>query len=61
MFYGAMKKLEKRVELLEKASRRKKQDEGIRILLDCNEEGEDNPDKVYLLCVVPPKSQWKIR
>ena len=61
MFYNALHKLERRIERLENENRRLKKDEGIRILLDCNEDGENDPSKIYLLTTIPPRSQWKVK
>ena len=57
MFYGDMKKLEKRIERLERKNDTTA-DNSI-IYLDFNDAGEHDPNEVFLLCVVPPKSQWR--
>lgn len=59
MFYSNMRRLEKRIEQLEKTSVAKQEEQGIKILLDFNRDGEDDPNNVYLLATIPPKSQWK--
>ncbi len=60
MFYNDIRRLEKRLKKLEQERRQeKKEDGGIKIILDFNRDGEDDPDKKYLIATIPPKSQWK--
>ena len=58
MFYGDMKRLEKRVERLERKND-VTEDNSLRIYLDFNERGEHDPNEIFLIATVPPKSQWR--
>lgn len=58
MFYGDMRKLERRIERLERKTDIV-EDNSISIYLDFNNAGEYDPSEIYLLAVVPPKSRWR--
>lgn len=61
MFNGDIRKLEKRIERLEQANKKKQGQGGIKVLLDFNRNGENNLDKVFLLTTIPPISQWNVK
>ena len=58
MFQSDIQRLEKRVERLQEEKSQRNLEE-IVILLDFNRDDNRNPNKVFLLAKIPPRSEWK--
>ena len=58
MLNNELRKLEKRIDKLEQDRKKKENDKGTKIFLDFNSDGENDPENIYLLATIPPRSQW---
>ncbi len=62
MFHSEMKKIKETIEKLEnELCPVNANDEGTKVFLDFNRDGTKNPEKIYLLCTIPPRSKWKCK
>lgn len=62
MFHSKMKKIKESIEKLEnELCLGNTNDADTKVFLDFNREGSKNPEKIYLLCTIPPKSKWECK